>query len=165
MGGPNPRVLADAAAQACFDVLSRLLPALLPSWKFFDTIGPSPRVDYALLAAAQPLADTDWHEFRPRPARLTLPQMLLRLFWNPIGNETLYIVRCAERLLEGERGFVEAELRRRLEEALRRGELGPVGSSAERLVFRVRAVVRGEAAPVDEVAYIAGIELLAVDDR
>lgn len=165
MGGPNARGVAGAAAQACLDALSRLLPALLPSWKFFDTIGPSPRVDYALLAATQPLADADWHEFRPRPARLGLPQMLLRLCWNPVGNETLYVVRCAERLLEGERGFVEAELRRRLEDALRRGELGPVGSSTQLLAFRVRAVVRGDAAPIEAVAYIAGPEPLAGDDR
>ena len=26
-----------------------LLPALIPSWSFFDVIAPSPRIEYALL--------------------------------------------------------------------------------------------------------------------
>jgi hypothetical protein len=134
----------------------RLLPALLPSWRFFDAVGPSPRVDYALLAAHEAPDATSWHEFRPRPARVTPAGMFLRLFWNPVGNETLYVVRCAERLLEGERGFVEAELRRRLARAAERGELGPGGPRpAARLAFRVRAVVRRDGRLSDEVAYVA----------
>ena len=47
--------------------LKLLLPALIPSWRFFDTIAPSPRIEYALLH--DPHAAAAWREFRPRPAR------------------------------------------------------------------------------------------------
>ncbi len=75
-----------------------LLPALIPSWNFFDVIGPSPRIEYALLAAPDDGAG-DWREFRPRPERLSIPAMLGRLFWNPRWNESLFLVACAERLM------------------------------------------------------------------
>ena len=76
-----------------------LLPALLPSWRFFDTIGPSPRIEFALLNDA---CDTPkhWQEFRPRPAYLSLLNMLKCLFWNPQWNTSLFLVSCAERVLE-----------------------------------------------------------------
>ncbi len=79
--------------------LKLLLPALIPSWRFFDTIAPSPRIEFSLLNAAQ---DTSggWKEFRPRPARLSIRTMLKRMFWNPRWNESLFLVSCAERLME-----------------------------------------------------------------
>ncbi len=76
-----------------------LLPALIPSWRFFDTIAPSPRIEYTLLKAAHDVPES-WQEFRPRPAHLSLGSMLKRLFWNPRWNETLFLVSCAERLME-----------------------------------------------------------------
>ena len=95
----------------------RLLPALIPSWRFFDTIGRSPRLEYRWLSsAASPLSQ--WQPFRPRPAALSAAQQLLRLVWNPAWNETLYVMRCAERVLEGDVGFPLLELERRM-----RGEL------------------------------------------
>jgi hypothetical protein len=95
----------------------RLLPALIPSWRFFDTIGPSPRLEYRWLAGATtPLSQ--WQPFRPRPMVLSAAQQLLRLVWNPAWNETLYVMRCAERVLEGDVGFPLLELERRM-----RGEL------------------------------------------
>ena len=142
-----------------------LLPALLPSWRFFDAIGPAPRVDYALLTGREEPGDAVWREFRPRPPRVVPARMFARLFWNPVGNETLYVVRCAERLLEGERGFVESELRRRLARAARRGELGPAGQApACRLAFRVRAVVRREEGLVEEIVHVADPAPLSWDD-
>jgi hypothetical protein len=76
--------------------LKLLLPALIPSWNFFDVIAPSPRIEYALLAA--PAAPGDWREFRPRPERLSPLAMACRMFWNPVWNESLFLVSCAERL-------------------------------------------------------------------
>jgi len=73
-----------------------LAPALIPSWNFFDVIAPSPRIEYALLAS--PAASGDWRAFRPRPERLSPLAMACRLFWNPVWNETLFLVSCAERL-------------------------------------------------------------------
>ena len=75
-----------------------LLPALIPSWRFFDVIAPSPRIEFALLEHAQNTAN-DWQELRPRPATLSIGTMLKRLFWNPEWNESLFLVSCAERLM------------------------------------------------------------------
>ncbi|MCX6612166.1 MAG: hypothetical protein NTW74_15090, partial [Acidobacteria bacterium] len=61
-------------------------------------IGPSPRIEYALLDEAHAVAE--WREFSPRPARLSFGQMLLRLVWNPRWNQSLYLLGCAERLIE-----------------------------------------------------------------
>ena len=75
-----------------------LLPALLPSWNFFDVIAPSPRIEFTLLHSENDTS-TQWQEFRPRPALLPLSKMLSRMFWNPRWNETLYVVSCAERIM------------------------------------------------------------------
>lgn len=132
-------------------MLARLLPALMPSWRFFDAIGPSPRVDYAWVGADE--APVQWHEFRPRPARLPLRWMAARLLWNPDWNETLYIVRCAERLMEGDVEFTTRELRWRLRLAAQRGELAPATAIA--LCLRVRVITREDGRLVDEVIHVS----------
>lgn len=74
-----------------------ILPALIPSWNFFDVIAPSPRIEYQLLDdASKPCGD--WQAFRPRPDNISLLTMLRRLIWNPHWNESLFLVSCAERL-------------------------------------------------------------------
>lgn len=78
--------------------LKLLLPAIIPSWRFFDIIAPAPSIEYALLQTQDTVPV--WHEFRPRPENVTAPTMFKRLFWNPYWNETLFLVSCAERLLE-----------------------------------------------------------------
>lgn len=92
--------------------LTLLLPALIPSWRFFDVIAPSPRIEYALLPTE--VAAADWREFRPRPQRVSLPQMLGRLLWNPRWNETLFLVSCAERLVDAPTAHSEDEIFRRI---------------------------------------------------
>jgi hypothetical protein len=89
-----------------------LLPALIPSWRFFDTIAPSPRIEYALLH--DPHAVVAWQEFRPRPACLSFGQMLLRMVWNPRWNESLYLVTCAERLMANPTAHSEREIIERI---------------------------------------------------
>jgi len=95
------------------NTLRLLLPALIPSWNFFDVIGPSPRIEYALSAApdAEP---GGWAEFRPRPDRLSPATMAGRLFWNPRWNETLFLVSLAERLIREPSEHSEEEIFRRI---------------------------------------------------
>jgi hypothetical protein len=96
-----------------FTGLRLLLPALVPSWRFFDAVSASPRVEYALLADPDDQAD-GWQEFRPRPAVLTLGTMLRRLFWNPEWNESLFLVSCAERLTSATSAHTENHSEREL---------------------------------------------------
>lgn len=97
--------------------LRLLLPALTPSWRFFDSVGPSPRIEYALRDEAD-----NWREFRPRPAVLSLRERLKRLFWNPHGNESLFLTSCAERLLENPTEHSRREIATRIAAQLAQGQ-------------------------------------------
>jgi len=99
---------------ALLSPLRLLAPALVPSWNFFDVIAPAPRVEYALLASP---GDTTgiWRVFRPRPERVSLARMALRLVWNPRWNQSLFVMSCAERLAEDRTPeHSEAELFKRI---------------------------------------------------
>lgn len=76
-----------------------LFPALLPSWRFFDWIAPSPRIEIALLQTTDQQAK-EWQEVRPRPSRLSFGAMVKRLFWNAEWNDYLFLISCSERLVE-----------------------------------------------------------------
>ena len=102
--------------------LKLLLPALLPSWRFFDEIVPSPRIEVAYLSTdtvAQEDTSIAWFEFRPRPQQVSLQTMLLRLFWNPDWNENLFLVSCSERLMSDPSEHSETEIARRIQEVLK----------------------------------------------
>ena len=81
--------------------LTLLLPVLVPSWRFFAMVGPSPRIEVAVLAS-ETATPQDWQEFRPRSATIPFPAMLQRLVWNPGWNEQLFLMSCAERFLGDE---------------------------------------------------------------
>lgn len=88
--------------------LSLLAPALFPSWRFFRAVEPSPRIEAAFLAA--PDAPPDWRPVRPPPPRLSAREALASLFWNPRRNATLYLVSCAERIMEDGRPHAQREI-------------------------------------------------------
>lgn len=92
--------------------LKLLLPALIPSWNFFDVIADSPRIEYTLLST--PDEAGDWLEFRPHPESVSAPAMIGRLFWNARWNETLFVVSCAERLLDMPTARTQDEIFRRI---------------------------------------------------
>lgn len=134
-------------------MLRLLLPALIPSWRFFDRVGPSPRVEYVIQTAAgdrPPL----WREVRPRPARVSLPVMLGRLVWNPGWNEALYLVSCAERLLEHPSEVRAAHLVSRVAAVL---DTDDEERGGEERVLRVRVVlVTGARGRVEhDVAFVS----------
>ena len=98
--------------------LKLLVPALIPSWRFFDTIAASPRIEVARLAGAEDAAG-NWREFRPRPPSLSLGTILRRLVWNPRWNETLFLTSCAERLLENPTAHSVTEIGNRIAATLK----------------------------------------------
>lgn len=113
--------------------LRLLLPALIPSWNFFDVIAPSPRVEYAL-TADRDTAPSDWRAFRPKPERVSVPAMLGRLVWNPRWNQTLFVVACAERLVADPTDHSQDEIFRRIAADLD-GEVDGGAWLSFRLVF------------------------------
>lgn len=97
--------------------LRLLLPALVPSWRFFDAVTASPRVDYVVLGPFEDgpdEADPAWQEFRPRPEVVTVATMLRRLLWNPQWNESLFLVSLSERLIHAATGETALHSQREL---------------------------------------------------
>lgn len=94
-----------------------LFPALIPSWNFFDIIAPSPQIQFVLLNAAH-TAISDWQVFRPRPQQIKFSQALKQLFWNPQWNESLFLVSCAERIMENYTTHSENEIFDRIQNDL-----------------------------------------------
>lgn len=129
--------------------LKLLLPALIPSWNFFDVIAPSPRVEYARLRSIGDVSG-EWREFRQRPPHVSPATMLQRLVWNPRWNETLFLASCAERLTDEPTDHSENEIFKRIA-----ADLAHEADDPERpwLCFRLVFVSRVGESLVDEVLY------------
>lgn len=128
------------------------LPILFPSWRFFSSIGPSPRISYAFLNNEDDEPGF-WHEFRPAPDKIPLKKLLFNLFHNPQWSETLYINTCAERLFEGYSAIREQEIMQRIMMALV-DEIA-TNSDARYLVYRISAVVRDVKAVKQQVTFVS----------
>ena len=133
--------------------LKLYLPILFPSWRFFSSIGPSPRIDVGFVADKNS-EPQEWLPFRPLPKKVNFTLGLQQLFHNPLWNECLYINTCAEHLFEGYSEFREREIGQRLVAAALNKKIAVDGES-HYLVFRVRAL-ESEAGQVrDEVVFVS----------
>lgn len=139
--------------------LQLLLPALIPSWNFFDVIAPSPRIEYAVTGSADATPEA-WREFRPRPQDVSPGTMAARMLWNPRWNESLFLVSCAERLIDNPTRHSEDEIFKRIAADLARGRDAVEGWLAFRLVF----VARDDEAIMREVLFEASPRALAEID-
>lgn len=134
-------------------MLQLLLPVLFPSWRFFSGIGPSPRVEYAFASDRKPAQQ--WLEFRPRPTRLSWRDGIARLFYNAKWNEYLYVISCAEHLLENVTTARVDEIFLRLRRACAQGEL-QAPADAQFISFRIQIVERQGNNLSHTLAFIAG---------
>lgn len=130
--------------------LSLVLPVLLPSWRFFQTVEPSPRVQWAR-AGAEP---NDWQTYRPPPQHLSLLTMLWRLFWNPRGNETLFVASCAERLHLTQSPHALAQIRSRVRRQVAQEGDVPAGVPVR---FRLVFVQRVDGALIEDVVFVSDL--------
>lgn len=119
--------------------LKLLLPALIPSWRFFDVIEASPRIEFTLLKTAGDTA-ARWQEFRPRPGHLSVIDMVKRMVWNPRWNESLFLVSCAERLIINPTQHSHDEILKRIIAELERSDVD--GGATPYLQFRLMFVSR-----------------------
>ena len=142
-------------------ILSRpfmlLLPAVIPSWRFFDVIAPSPRIEFAKLDR-----ETDealiWQEFRPRPAHLPFTEMLKRMLSNPDWNESLFLVSCAERLMAHPTKHSADEIFNRIETELVKTE--PQVAKKPFFQFRLVFLYRQREEVEAHIAYISEVRSL-----
>lgn len=129
-------------------LLMLLLPGLIPSWRFFQTIEPSPRVQWRVLDDAADDPNT-WREYHPRPQHLSPARMLRRLVWNPNWNDALYLVSLSERLMEAPTRHSVSEIQRRVERAY------PTDTPQPYLQFRLVFVRRKGTEISAEVTYVS----------
>lgn len=134
-------------------LLNILLPILFPSWRFFSSIGPSPRIELGFVADKNAVPQ-DWLPFRPLPKNIHFPHGLQRLFHSPLWNERLYINTCAEHLFEGYSELCEREIGQRLVTAVVNKEIVADGEF-HYLVFRIRALELAAGQLRDEVVFIS----------
>ncbi len=123
------------AATAVLRVFKLLLPALFPSWRFFDVIAPSPRIKIAFVEKPEDQGDL-WRPVRPPPARLSSSNLVSRFFWNPHWNETLFMASCAERLIQNPTEHSSREIESRIRADL----AAEVPEEERRPFFRFRLV-------------------------
>ena len=142
--------------------LKLLLPAFFPSWRFFDVIAPSPRIQYALFDSVNETV-SGWQEFRPRPVRVSFRQMLGRMVWNPGWNESLFLVSCAERLIEFPTRHSEDEILVRIKKELAVNSSHPENTTATQLQFRLVVIKRKETQLVQEVVFHSRKEALKLE--
>lgn len=114
-------------------LIALLLPALFPSWRFFKTVAPSPRIEYRLIRSGQP---DRWQADRPRPGWLSFRTMLMRMLWNPHWNEQLYLVSLSERVIGEESAHSIREINRLVSKCLSKAGQGALVQF--RLVFLSR---------------------------
>jgi len=145
-------------------LLKLLLPALIPSWNFFDIITPSPRVQYALLNTENETASV-WYEFRPRPQHVSFPTMLGRMLWNPAWNESMYIISCAERILEQPTQHSEDEILNYIIKDLSNKPATNEQVPTDFIQFRLLVVERDGAALQQVVTFYSRIQKLAKKDK
>jgi hypothetical protein len=135
------------------NLLTLLLPVIFPSWRFFSSIGPAPRIHIAFLQNEndEPI---EWQEFRPRPAKISIKEGTWRLLHNPQWNETLYINSCAERLFEGYSEMREREIMRRILVAIDSGEI-KTDTTKPYVTYRLSAVMREGQVISQQVTFVA----------
>jgi hypothetical protein len=140
-----------------FQSFKLLLPALVPSWRFFDVIAPSPRIEFILLDGTDGGNETGalWQEFRPRPLKLTITAMLKRMFWNPQWNEDLFLVSCSERLTAHPTAHSRQEIVARIIADL--GQHNTWQVTSPNLQFRLVFLTREEDQIIKEVTFTSAI--------
>ena len=144
-------------------MLKLILPVIFPSWRFFSSIGPSPRIHIAFLQNENAEPD-NWQAFRPLPAKISLKNGSRRLLHNPEWNETLFINTCAERLFEGYSVMREQEIMRRILAAIHCGEI-KVDKAKPYVTYRISAVMREGQVIGQQVTFVATPVLISAPQQ
>lgn len=145
--------------------LKLLLPAIIPSWNFFDVITPSPRIQFSLFNLNSS-TEQIWNEFRPLPTHLSFKKMLQRMLWNSRWNESLYLVSCAEKIVgESSQQIIqhsENEILKRIENDLLHINKKIDILAATHLQFRLMFVQRQGEELQQDVAFVSRTQALPV---
>lgn len=133
--------------------ISLILPVLIPSWRFFKAVEPSPRVEWAIVPRDAKGA-CNWTPYQPRPKAVSLGKMFRRLLWNPAWNDALFVVSCAERIALGIEPTSHSvnEIKRRILRDI--NGLG-LGVDEGLMQFRLVFVYRDDTGFVQDVVFVS----------
>lgn len=132
-------------------VLILLLPCLIPSWRFFKSVEPSPRVQWRGVSPPGGPED-DWQDYRPAPQTVSVTGMLRRLIWNPDRNRDLWVVSLSERLILDPSAHSHDEICRRVA-AEATAHLAP-GQFSD-LQFRLLFISREDGRIESQISYVS----------
>lgn len=94
------------------NTLRLVLSALISSWQFFKEAVFSPNIEFTLLKTVDD--KKNWIEFCYRPQQRTLLQIVTSLFFNPVWNEALFMMDCAEKMLVEPSKELDCEIMERI---------------------------------------------------
>ncbi|MGB5871897.1 MAG: hypothetical protein WBH04_17040 [Albidovulum sp.] len=86
--------------------------------------------------------------------KVTPLQMVTRLFWNPDWNDALFVVSCAERILQEPTDHSITEITRRIQQDIAQM---PMDVSADLLQFRLVFVHREGTDLVREIVFLSDL--------
>lgn len=130
-----------------------LMPVLIPSWQFFKSIAPSPRIEFALLKTGHETT-LSWQEFSLCPEKRGLLNSLASIFFNRSWNESLFINSSAEKLIIEDDENSKTEIIERLRRNLisqNKLKLSDTPYLQFRLVFISQGLQR-------DILYVSGVE-------
>lgn len=133
-------------------MLKFLPPIIFPSWRFFSSIGPSPRFDFGFIKYTDEQPEV-WQEFSVLPEKVGFTKGVVRLLHNPEWNDRLYINTCAENLFDQYSEFREQEIARRILSILKTQEKLPEGYTY--FCYRIRVITHEDKLVKDEVVFSA----------
>lgn len=119
-------------------IFKLLLPILFPSWRFFRSIGPSPRIDFSFISGSQS-EPREWIPLNNLPQTISVFSSITKLFYNPDWNRQLYLNTCAEHLCETYEEFHEQEIGRQLLSIIAQHKI-KVPEQSTHVKFRIRTL-------------------------
>ena len=94
------------------NIVRLILPILIPSWRFFDRVGPAPLIQICRQNHCHSKKEqVIWEDIGVYALPVfNVQSFIQRLFWSPLRNEYLYLVSLSERLICQEEEFAEQQI-------------------------------------------------------
>lgn len=130
-----------------------LLPILFPSWRFFRSIDPSPRIEYGYCESFNESPER-WYPLSRIPDHFNFTSSILHLFFNPDWNQQLFMNTCAEHVFEAPNQRWENFIKKRI---LNDKKIVRKSLILEKNIiqFRIKAIINNESQITSQIIFIS----------